>query len=525
MFWSPIKKYETLLRINNAIIKEHTREGLFRTIATEIKKVFHYDRCSVNLYDPGTGSLSYFATAEGIKPEGITCESRPLSRGSVANLVIKTRRPVIIKDLSEHPELATANEMLKGGLRATMAFPLVMRKEYLGSFHVSFEKLPSDMDALVAFSEELSVQITIAVDNMLSYYKQTQKNEKLERQKQYVLERIGKLYEDFHFTSPIMSKLMNEVNLISEYDTSVLITGETGTGKDHIARYIHNLSSRRNQLFVKVNCAALAPTLIESELFGHAKGSFTGANNKRIGRFEMADGGTIFLDEIGELPLPVQAKLLQVIEHKTFERVGESSPTSIDFRIIAATNQDLRSNIQKEKFRRDLYYRLSTMHVHIPPLRDRGGDIPLLVRCFTSRFAGKMQKPEARYTSSAIEALSRYPWPGNVRELQNVVERIMILRGGHTISAKDINHLLHSFEADEAKTEEEKFLTRMEMERSHIEGALKRCGGVVGGNRGAARLLGIPRTTLQYRMRKLGVNNPLSHRKNSARSLSASFQA
>jgi transcriptional regulator with GAF, ATPase, and Fis domain len=274
-----------------------------------------------------------------------------------------------------------------------------------------------------------------------------------------------------------------------------------------------------------VNCAALAPTLIESELFGHAKGSFTGANNKRIGRFEMADGGTVFLDEIGELPLPVQAKLLQVIEHKTFERVGESSPTSIDFRIIAATNQDLRSNIQKEKFRRDLYYRLSIMHVHIPPLRDRGEDIPLLVGCFTSRFAGRMQKPEARYTSSALEALSRYPWPGNVRELQNVVERIMILRGGHTINATDINHLLHSFESDEAKTEEERFLTRTEMEKSHIEGALKRCGGVVGGKRGAARLLGIPRTTLQYRMRKLGVNHLLSHRKNSATSFSASFRA
>jgi transcriptional regulator with GAF, ATPase, and Fis domain len=523
MLWSSMKKYETLLKINNAIIKEHTREGLFRTIASEIKKVFHYDRCSINLYDSETETLSYFATAEGIKPEGITCESRPLSRGSIANLVIKSRNPVFIKDLSEHPHLTTANAMLKEGLRATMAFPLLMRNEYLGSFHLAFKELPSNTDELIAFCGHLSVQITVAVDNMLSYDKQRKKSEKLERQKQYVLERMGKSYGDFCFKSPVMSKLMNDVNLIAEHDTSVLITGETGTGKDHIARYIHNLSSRRDQLFVKVNCAALAPTLIESELFGHAKGSFTGASSKRTGRFEMADSGTIFLDEIGDLPLPVQAKLLQVIEQKTFERVGESTPTSVDFRIITSTNQDLRSDIQEEKFRRDLYYRLSIMHIHIPPLRDRREDIPLLVRRFTTRFAGKMQKPEARYTPSAIDALRRYPWPGNVRELQNVVERIMILRGGHTITEPDIHHLLHSFEVNEAKTKEERFLTRKEMEKRHIEGALRRCGGVIGGKQGAARLLAIPRTTLQYRMKKLGISNTgFSNHEHSSKSLPAS---
>jgi len=507
MPWKSIKKYETLLRINNAIIKEHTREGLFRAIATEIKKLFHYDRCSINLYDPDTKSLSYFATAEGIKPDGITCQtSRPLPKGSVANLVIESRNPVIIKDLSEHPELTTADTMLKEGLTATMAFPLVIRDAYLGSFHVAFKRLPPNIDDLIVFLEELSVQITIAVDNMLYYYSQKKKNERLENQKQYVMERYESLYHDFYFCSPVMSKLMAEVGLISNSDTSVHISGETGTGKDHIARYIHKLSSRGDQLFVKLNCAALSPTLIESELFGHAKGSFTGASNKRTGRFEMADGGTIFLDEIGELPIESQAKLLQVIEDKTFERVGESTPISVDFRIISATNQDLRKKMRESKFRRDLYYRLNIIHVDIPPLRDRVEDIPLLVRCFTTKFSEKMQKPEARYNSGAIEALCRYPWPGNVRELENVVERIMILRGGHTITETDINHLLHSFEPDDAKIRDERFLTRQEMESRHIEKALGHCGGLVGGKKGAARLLGIPRTTLQYRMKKLGIN-------------------
>ncbi|MBW1945900.1 MAG: sigma-54-dependent Fis family transcriptional regulator, partial [Deltaproteobacteria bacterium] len=266
----------------------------------------------------------------------------------------------------------------------------------------------------------------------------------------------------------------------------------------------HNLSWRKDHLFVKVNCAALVPTLIESELFGHAKGSFTGASNRRIGRFEMADGGTAFLDEIGDLPVQSQAKLLQVLEEKTFERVGESTPISADFRVIAATNQDLPRKIRDRTFRRDLYYRVNTVHLNIPPLRDRIGDIPLLVRCFTTNFAEKLQKPETRYSSAAIEALCQYPWPGNVRELQNLVERVMIHRAGHLITEGDINKLLQPLEPTE-KRYDGGFLTKDEMERKHIKNALAQCGWVVGGKHGAANLLGIPRSTLQYRMKKLGI--------------------
>jgi transcriptional regulator with GAF, ATPase, and Fis domain len=298
---------------------------------------------------------------------------------------------------------------------------------------------------------------------------------------------------------------MKDVELVADTNTSVLLSGETGTGKDHIARHIHNLSSRRDHLFVKVNCAALAPTLIESELFGHAKGSFTGASAKRRGRFETADGGTVFLDEIGELPLPSQSKLLQVLEEKAFERVGESIPISVDFRTISSTNQDLMPKVRKGSFRRDLYYRLNTVHIWIPPLRERAEDIPLLVRCFTTTLAEKMQKPEVHYSSAAMEALCRYPWPGNVRELQNVIERVTILRGGHSINENDIDHMLHSFETTGKDGEEDGFLTRYEMERKHIEKALAKCGGVIGGKYGAARLLGVPRSTLQYRMKKLGI--------------------
>jgi transcriptional regulator with GAF, ATPase, and Fis domain len=216
----------------------------------------------------------------------------------------------------------------------------------------------------------------------------------------------------------------------------------------------------------------------------------------------------VFLDEIGELPLPSQSKLLQVLEEKAFERVGESMPISVDFRTIAATNQDLMPKVRNGSFRRDLYYRLNTVHIWIPPLRERAEDIPLLVRCFTTRLAEKMQKPEVQYSSAAMEALCQYPWPGNVRELQNVIERVTILRGGHTINENDIDHILHSFETLDDGDEESGFLTRYEMERKHIEKALTKCGGVIGGKDGAARLLGIPRSTLQYRIKKLGIDHP-----------------
>jgi len=506
MPWRSTQEYELLLKMNNSIIRNRTRDSLFRAIAFEIKKILFYDRCSINLYDPETRSLSYFATAEGVRPGGITCKtSRPLPKSSVANLVIESRQPVIIKDLSKEPRLSTADTMLREGLTCTMAFPLIIRDELLGSFHVAFKTPPDEMEEMIAFLKDMSVQITIAVDNMLSYEKLKMINEKLQQQKNYVLGKMDRLDRDFYFTSDLMTDIMNDVDLVANSDTSVLITGETGTGKDHIARHIHNLSYRREQLFVKVNCAALSPTLIESELFGHAKGSFTGAASKRIGRFEMADGGTVFLDEIGEIPLQSQAKLLQVLEDKRFERVGESTPISVDFRIISATNQELKEKMRDQKFRRDLYYRLNTIHIRLPALREHVEDIPLLIRCFTTRFAERMQKPEVSYSRAAIEELRRYRWPGNVRELQNVVERLMIHRGGHTITEKDIRQLLFSVEPGGETIEEGKFLTREEMERKHIEKALVACGGAVGGKNGAAKLLGIPRSTLQYRMKKLGI--------------------
>ncbi len=501
----PAVKYQLLLKINNAIISQHTREGLFQALAVEFSKLFPYDRFSINLYHQESSSLSYFATADGVNVQGINEKTRPLEKGSIAQMVIQTRKPVFIYDISQNPQLATAEWMLTAGLNSTLAYPMIIRDIVLGSIHFSFKKVPPNIYELREFLNDVSVQIAIAVDNILSYNRLKGAVENLEREKAFLLnngEADRHQLDQFCYVSRNIAVIMDEVAIVAATDATVLITGETGTGKGHLARTIHNLSRRGDRLFVKINCAALSPTLIESELFGHAKGAFTGADAKRIGRFEMGNRGTIFLDEIGEIPLNTQVKLLQVLQERTFERVGESSPVSVDIRVIAATNQDLKQKMQEKSFRSDLFYRLNNFNVHIPPLRERSEDIPLLVDCFTTRYAEKFRGPMVRYTSSAMAALTSYSWPGNVRELENVIERLMILRAGTIITGEYIHGLLNNGGGDVQAG----FLTKDEMEKQLIKKALMQSGGVVGGPHGAAKLLGMNRTTLQYRMKKLKID-------------------
>ena len=502
----PVVKYQLLLKINNAIISQHTREGLFQALSIEFSKLFHYDRFSINLYHYDTSRLSYFATADGINVQEINEKIRPLEKGSIAQMVIQSRKPVFIYDIAQNPQLATAEWLVTAGLNSTLAYPMIIRDRVLGSIHFSFKEVPPNIYELRDFLNDVSVQIAIAVDNILSYNSLKGAVESLEREKAYLLnngEQADKYQQDqFCYVSRNIATIMEEVGIVAATDATVLITGETGTGKGHLARTIHNLSKRRDRLFVKINCAALSPTLIESELFGHAKGAFTGADAKRVGRFEMGDRGTIFLDEIAELPLNAQVKLLQVLQERTFERVGESNPVSVNIRIIAATNQNLKQKMQERSFRSDLFYRLNNFNVHIPPLRERSDDIPLLVDCFTTRYAEKLRGPMVRYTSPAMAALTNYSWPGNVRELENVIERLMILRAGTLITAEYINGLLNTG----SETVQQGLLTKDEMERRLIKKALMQSGGMVGGAKGAANLLGMNRTTLQYRMKKLHID-------------------
>ena len=493
-------RYRLLLEINNAIVKHTDRKSLFQALATEIKKLLPYDRFSINLYDPDTKSLSYFSTAEGVSPQGLESEKRPLEQGAIAQEVIRSRRPLIIPDLNQRSYWASVRAMLQAGLTASMAFPLITRGQVVGSIHFSFIEKPADIQELGAFLAEFADVVAVAVENMLAHTRLQEMNKSLVQQKHYLLEESEDSYsqDSFFYASPKMGEVIRQAELMASSDASVLITGETGTGKEFVARHLHRQSPRRDALFVKVNCPALSASLFESELFGHAKGAFTGAERQRVGRFEMAQGGSLLLDEIGELPPHLQAKLLHVLQDKRFERVGDSRTIKVDFRVIAATNRDLEEAVRNNEFRSDLYYRLNTVSLQVPPLRGRQEDIPLLIHRLTEVQAARNHRRPPVFSPEAMQKLQKYHWPGNVRELKNLVKRILILRSGQTISGPEIQDFLQPGQplaTDQA-------LTLAEVERQHIERILAKTGGVLGGKQGAAALLGVPRTTLQYRIRK-----------------------
>lgn len=296
-----------------------------------------------------------------------------------------------------------------------------------------------------------------------------------------------------------MRRALNAVRMVAQTDSAVLIQGETGTGKELIARAVHDQSLRKHAPFVTLNCAAIPSGLMESELFGHERGAYTGALNSAIGRFQMAHQGTLFLDEIGDLPLELQPKLLRVLQEQEFERLGSSRTIRVDVRIVAATNRDLSAMVQERRFRADLFYRLHVFPIALPPLRERLDDIPLLVRHFVRTFAERMNKEIHTVQDEVMEILKGHSWPGNIRELQNFIERSVILTSGPVLCAPlgDLKNLGSQTPAVNR--------TLADAERAHILEVLRQVGWVIGGHRGAAVRLGLPRTTLLYRMRKLGV--------------------
>jgi len=504
MVWDAAIRYRLLLEINNAIVKHTNREELFNQLADEIKKIVSYDRFSINLYDEKKKLLSYFSTAEGISPKAISGDERPLEKGAIARAAIRSREPVIIPDLTRRNYWSSVRAMLKTGLTASFAFPLITRGQVLGVLHFSFKTCPRQLDELVQFFRELTDVVAVAVENMLAYSQLKEVNQNLVQQRRYLLERVEEAYnpEAFYYASPAMQRVMEQVELIAPTDASVLITGETGTGKDFVARHIHRLSPRRAGLFVKVNCPALTASLFESELFGHARGAFTGAVDSRVGRFEMAGGGTIFLDEIGELPIDRQAKLLHVLQDKYFERVGDSRPVETNARVVAATNRDLDTAVRQGDFRSDFYYRLNTFSLHLPPLRKRIEDIPGLVQRLNWTEAQKAHRTAPNYAPGAIAMLCSHQWPGNVRELKNLIKRMIIMQAGKTVTPRDVQTFVETGQTEPVQSN----YILAEAERQHIEMVLTKTNGRLAGRQGAASLLGIPRTTLQYRLKKHGID-------------------
>lgn len=325
---------------------------------------------------------------------------------------------------------------------------------------------------------------------------------RLREQNLYLQEEIKSShnFEEIVGQSPALSSVLNDVSRVAATDSTVLITGETGTGKELVARAIHSASRRRDRPLVKINCAALPASLVESELFGHEKGAFTGAIARRIGRFELADGGTIFLDEVGELPADTQAKLLRVLQEREFDRVGGTRPIKVDVRVIAATNRDLQTAVRDKIFREDLFYRLNVFPIRLPPLRDRAGDIPLLVPFLVARFAARIGKQIDNVSRETLDMLQAYAWPGNVRELENVLERAVVLATGPTLEIDpEVLPIPEGGAADPAAS-------LQAVERNHILAVLGQTGWVIEGTAGAAPILGLHPNTLRSRMKKLGVN-------------------
>jgi formate hydrogenlyase transcriptional activator len=395
---------------------------------------------------------------------------------------------------------------IKEGLQTLYMLPLNRGSRVFGVLCLARLQKNAFTQPDVDFLSQIAGQIAIAIDNALAYRQISELKDQLTQEKLYL---EGELRSEMNFeeiigNSAALRKVLRQVEAVAPTGSTVLIYGETGTGKELIARAVHNLSDRRSNAFVKLNCAAIPTGLLESELFGHERGSFTGAVTQRIGRFELASSGTIFLDEVGETPLDLQPKLLRVLQEREFERLGSSRTLRTDARLIAATNRDLGAMVETQTFRSDLYYRLNVFPIPVPALRERPEDIPFLVRHFAQHFARNMKKQIDTISSETMNALVRYPWPGNIREMQNVIERAVILSLGPVLHIPSADLKLRIPDGGEMNG----FATLEEVERKHILSVLEQTNWVLGGPNGAAVRLGIKRPTLQFRMQKLGITRP-----------------
>jgi formate hydrogenlyase transcriptional activator len=369
-----------------------------------------------------------------------------------------------------------------------------------------------------AFLQEVANQVALATGNMTAYEEIAALKARLERENVYLQEEIGREHNFVEMvgSSPPLLAMLQKIEHVGSTDSTVLIAGETGTGKELVARAVHHRSARRERPLVKVNCSAISAGLVESELFGHVRGAFTGALERRIGRFELADRGTLFLDEVGDLPLETQVKLLRVLQEREFEPVGSSRTLQVDVRVIAATNRDLQGAVGSGRFRADLFYRLNVFPIEVPPLRERNSDIPQLVMFFLTRFARRFGKTISAVAPVTMDRLLRYPWPGNIRELQNVIERAVILSPGAVLAlgedllpaSADPGSTLRPSVATAEPGGQLPLGTLEAMERGHMLSVLEHTGWVVEGPKGAARILGLHPNTLRSRMAKLGIKRP-----------------
>src|SRR2546425_1271662 len=517
-----------LLEINRAVARHLHRDELFATLAECLRDLLPSDRFGIELPIDGDKLRAHVLSTRNAKSAPVQVEELP-SAGTACRWTEETRQWLIASSREELRERfpVTFDVMKREGMQSLCAIPLLSSERCLGVLFfmaardAAFRELRRDL------LDQVGSAVAVALDHCLAYEEVRDLRDRLVRENVYLQEEIRREhpFEELVGSSPTLLAALHKVDQVAPGNTSALILGETGTGKELIARAIHNRSARRDRPLVKVNCSAISAGLVESELFGHVKGAFTGALERRVGRFELADGGTIFLDEIGDLPLETQVKLLRVLQEQEFEPVGSSRTLRVDVRVIAATNRDIEDAVRGGRFRPDLFYRLNVFPIEVPPLRERRADIPHLVLFFLSRFSRNLGKQISAVAPETMQHLRAYEWPGNVRELQNVIERAVVLCEGPVLEIDPdlipLSAAGHAAEpvmpsgsaefppanerAEVRAAAPDDIAPLEEMERRHIVAALESTAGVIHGPKGAARILKLHPNTLRSRMEKLGI--------------------
>jgi PAS domain S-box-containing protein len=496
---SVIAELSSLLLVNVDIRK------LLGAFTASIRQMVPHDAATLALYDEPTGKLrvQFLASGDDDANHG---EVLLDPDASPAGQAYRTRRPVILNKIDRWTFAPDSVQHLTGmGMQSGVWVPLVHRERTLGTMMVAsrLENAFSQHDAEML--TQVAGQVAMAVNNALAFKQIAELRDRLTQEKKYLEDEINldHRFEDIVGESSGLRSVLREIATVAPTDATVLIQGETGTGKELLARAIHRLSPRSERTFIKLNCAAIPAGLLESELFGHEKGAFTGAIARKIGRLELAHEGTLFLDEVGELPLDLQPKLLRALQEREIERLGGTRPIPINVRLIAATNRDLAKMVAEREFRSDLFYRLKVFPVFAPPLRDRVADIPILVRHFVSRHARRMGKTIETIPPEAMDALVAWKWPGNIRELENFLERAVILTRGPVLYVP-----LAEIEAMQEEEEDDTAFVNPTLQAAELETilrALRDAKGVIGGPGGAAERLGLKRTTLNSKIKKLGI--------------------
>jgi formate hydrogenlyase transcriptional activator len=511
-------RLELLLNLTSRITSSLDLREVLRAIAANIRQVIHADLVTVSLPDGSSGKIRVFAM-DFPHGKGLIKEDLLVAPSTAVKKAMDTLKPVVL-DSQESDNCVSGNAE---GIRAQCIIPLVNRDRVLGilcpSRTTETPFVPEDVD----FLSRASGQIAIAIQNALAYHEISELKDKLAQEKLYLEEEIrsDSGFERIIGKSAPLKHILELVDTVAPSDSTVLLLGETGTGKELIARAIHDRGRRKDRTFVKLNCAAIPTGLLESELFGHEKGAFTGAITQKIGRLELADQGTLFLDEVGDIPIEIQPKLLRALQEREFERLGSTHTRKVNVRLVAATNRNLEKMVADREFRSDLFYRLNVFPIRIPSLRARKEDIPLLVSYFVQKFAKQMQKQIESVPSAVMKGLTAWEWPGNIRELENFIERAVILTRGKALEVpltelrKAETEMAVDAVVNKKRAARKAFSSGPDInagaeeyerkQREEIIQALSACKGRVGGTDGAAIRLGISRTTLIYRMRRLGI--------------------